>query len=108
LISDSKDGASGIRGLERRGTRGNNGKLKVGRVGGVPPLGLEGSLIRTGGEVDVLPGVDAGGGDTGGIEIDVGELCSETRRVPGDVDRSGIRKRLGRGRGLVKPASVAG
>ena len=108
MISDSKDGASGIRGLERRGTRGNNGKLKAGRAGGVPPLGLEGSLIRTGGEVDVLPGVDAGGGDTGGIEIDVGELCSETRRVPGDGDRSGIRKRLGRGRGLVKPASVAG
>ena len=83
MISDSKDGASRIRGLERRGTRGNNGKLKAGRVGRVPPLGLEGSLIRTSGEVDVLPGVDVGGGDTGGTEIDVSELCSETRCVPG-------------------------
>jgi hypothetical protein len=108
LISDSKDGASGISGLERRGTRGNNSKLKAGRVSGVPPLGLEGSLIRTGGEVDVLPGVDAGGSDTGGIEIDVGKLCGETRRVPGSGDRSGIWKRLGRGRGLAKPANVAG
>jgi hypothetical protein len=94
--------------LERRGARGNNGKLKAGRVGGVPPLGLKGSLIRTSGEVDVLPGMDAGGGDTRGIEIDVSELCSETRCVPDGGDRSGIRKRLGRGRGLVKPTNVAG
>lgn len=108
MISDGKDRASGIRGLERRGARGNNGKLKAGGVGRIPPLGLEGSLIRTGGEVDVLPGVDAGGGNTGGIEIYVGVLCSETRCVPGDADRCGIRKRLGRGRGLVKPAGVAG
>lgn len=108
MISDGKDRASGIGGLERRGARGNNGKLKAGRVGRIPPLGLEGSLIRTSGEVDVLPGVDAGSGNTGGIEIYVGVLCSETRCVPGDADRCGIRKRLGRGRGLVKPAGVAG
>jgi hypothetical protein len=98
LISDGKDRASGIRGLEGRDIRRYNGKLKAGGVGGIPPLGLEVSRIRTCGEVDVLPGVDVGGGTSGGIEIYVGVLCSETRCVPGDVDRCGVRNRLGRGR----------
>lgn len=102
LIGDSKDGARGIGGLERRGVGRNDRELEVGGIGGIPPLGFEDSLIRTGGEVDILPGVDAGGANAGGVEIYVGVLCRETRRVPCDADRCGIRKRLRRSRGLVE------
>lgn len=74
VICDSEDGTSGIRGEKRRGARGNDRELKVGGSSRVPPLGFEGSLVRTGRKVDTLPGMDAGGASTGGVEkyVDVG------------------------------------
>jgi hypothetical protein len=69
---------------------------------------LEIDLIRTGGEVDILPSMDIG--RTGGwgkqVYVDAGSV--ETRSVPGDIDRCSVIKRLGCGRGLVEPASAAG
>lgn len=108
VICDSEDGTSGIRGEERRGARGDNRELKVGRSSRVPPLGMEGSLVRTGGKVDALPGMDAGGASTRGVEEDVDVGRIETGGIPSDVDRSSVLKRLGSSRGGVQPASIAG
>jgi hypothetical protein len=108
LIGDSKDGARGVKGLEGRSASRDNGQLEINGLGGVPPFWLEGSLIRTGGEKDIMPDMDARGVRAGGIEVYVSVVCGETRRVPGDIDRSGVRERLRGGRGLVEPASAAG
>lgn len=108
MIGDSKDGTSGIRGQEGRSVSRDNGQLEISGIGGVPPLWLEDSLIRTGGGVDIVPGVDTGGTRAKGVEVYVSVVCGETRRVPGDIDRCGVRERLRGGRGLVEPASAAG
>jgi hypothetical protein len=108
LISDSKDGASGVKCLEGRSVSGNDGQLEIGGLGGVPPLWLEGSLIRTGGEVDIVPYVDAGVAGAGRIEVYIGVVCGVTRRVPGDIDRCSVRERLSGSGRLVEPASAAG
>lgn len=82
--------------------------MEISGIGGVPPLWLEDSLIRTGGGVDIVPGMDAGGACAEGIEVYVSIACIETRWVPGDIDRCGVRERLRGGRGLVEPATAAG
>jgi hypothetical protein len=91
LIGDSKDRARGERGLEGWGTRRDNGELEIGGIGSIPPLWLESSLIGTGGKIDIMPDVDAGGAGAGGIEVYVNVVCGETRRVPGDIDRCRVR-----------------
>jgi len=107
LIGDSKDRARGKGGLEGWGVSRDNGELEIGGIGGIPPLGLESSLIGTAGKVDVMPYVDAGGAGAGGIEVYVNVVCGETRRVPGDIDRCRVRQRLRGGRRFVEPASAA-
>jgi len=87
LIGDSKDGAWGKRGLKGRSVGRDNRELEINGTGGVPPLWLKSSLIGTGGIIDIMPDVDAGGTGAGGIEVYVNVACGETRRVPGDIDR---------------------
>jgi hypothetical protein len=108
VICDSKDGTSGIRGEKSRGARRNDRELKVHGFSRVPPLWLDESLIRTGRKIDILPGMEAGGASTGGVEeyVDVGGV--ETSGIPSDVERSSVLKRLGSGRGDVKAAAIAG
>jgi hypothetical protein len=72
LIGDRKDGPSGVNSLERRGTGRDYGELKLDGGGSVPPLGLEGSLIRTGGKVDIVPGMNARRAGLSGVEVYVG------------------------------------
>lgn len=55
-----------------------------------------------------MPGVDAVGANARGEEVHVRVICGEARRVPGDIDRRGIRDGLGSGRGFVETASAAG
>jgi len=71
---DSKYGARGVRGQERGGAGRDDEKLKIGGLRGIPTLGLEWSLIRTWGGVDIVPGVNAGCANTRSIEVyvDVG------------------------------------
>jgi hypothetical protein len=72
LIGDRKDGPRGVNSLERSGTGRDYGELKLDDGGSVPPLGLEESLIKTGGEVDIVPGMDARGASLSGVEVYVG------------------------------------
>ena len=108
MICDSEDGTSGIRGEKSRGARGNDRELKVHGFSRVPPLWLEESLVRTGRKIDILPGMEAGGASTGGVEeyVDVGGI--ETGGIPSDVERSGVLKRLRSRRGDIEPAAIAG
>lgn len=107
VICEGEDGTSGIRGLERRGARGNDSKLKVDGCRRVPPLWLEESLVRTARKIDIFPGMDARGCSTGCVEeyVDVGGV--KTGGIPSHVDSRSVLERLGSRRGDVKPAGIA-
>jgi hypothetical protein len=91
LICGSKDRARGKGCLEGWRVSRDNRELEIDGSGGIPPLWLEGSLIGTGGEIDIMPDVDAGVAGARGIEVYVNIACGETRRVPGDIDRCRVR-----------------
>ena len=69
-IGHIEDGTSGISAEERGLARANDRELKADGCGIIPPLRLEGCLIRTGRIFDILEGMDAGA-SSGGIEEDV-------------------------------------
>ncbi len=84
--------------MEGWGISRDNRELEIDGIGGIPPLWLESSLIGTGRKIDIMPDVDAGADGPRGIEVYVNVARGETRRVPGDIDRCGVRERLRGGR----------